>query len=562
MIHLLYPLALLVLLIYLILLKFFPNTQESIYASNYDLFIKVTTKGVAWHRYLRVAIIALLALTLATPVIDKTSNKSSTKKHDISIILDASSSMLEDNRFAQSKKVISDFIKRRQDDRVSLSLFADQTYIASPMTSDKKTLLEMLKHIEIGVAGQRHTALYEAIYLSSKLFDKESNEKIAILLTDGLNTVDTLPLSKAISLAKSKGVRLYTIGIGDDYSKNTLELIASSLDGDFYQVKSLNDLGKIYSKIDKLEKNSIISNSRRQYEYLYFYPLLSALLLLMVLFVLEWRLSSFSIILFISMLLLAYTLYIAPAPMTKEQPLPPKQENTNIGILLDISKSMSVNDIYPTRFYAMKQKLVSIVDRLGDEQISVIAFSKVPYLVAPFTSNKNGIKKMISMLDTTSIETSGTNILASLQAYNAMSINDNNKVVLLVTDGGEKDNYDMEASYAKEHNISIVVYAIATNQGAIIKDRGEIMLDHRGNIAISTLNHNIKTLAYNADISDTTYTLGNNDIDNIADKIAALTGEKSNGKNIISEYSLKAIYTITALVILLLFIQRFSRRDI
>ena len=562
MIHLLHPTALLIPLIYLILLKFTPLKQKSIYISNYELFLKVVSKGIDWRGYLRFAIIVLLSLVLATPVIDKTNHQNSTKKHDIAIILDASNSMLEDDRFVQSKKVISNFIKNRKDDRVSLSLFADDTYIASPMTSDTKTLLGMLDHIEIGVAGQRQTSLYEAIYLSSKLFDKNSNEKVAILLTDGLNTVDTLPLSKAISLAKSRGVKIYTIGIGEDYSKETLELIASSLDGAFYQVKDSKDLGKIYTKIDKLEKNSLTLDSHSQYSYLYFYPLAFALVLLVILLVVELYFSSFSILLLISTFLLAYALYVSPMPLQKEQPKRPKQETKTITLLLDISKSMSVNDIYPSRFDAMKHKLGSLVDRLGDEQISVIAFSKVPYLVTPATNNKEGIKNMISMLDATSVQTNGTNILSALQALNALDTQNSTKVALLATDGGDKDNYSLEASYAKEHNISIIVYAIATNQGAIIKDRGEIVLDSNGNIAISTLNHNIKTLAYDGEISDTTYTLGDRDIDNIADKITALSGDSHIGKNIISKESLRLIYIITVLVILLLFAQRFSKKSL
>jgi Ca-activated chloride channel family protein len=93
------------------------------------------------------------------------------KGYEISLILDASGSMQESNKFGVVKKILVDFIKQRKTDKLALSIFADFAYTAVPLTYDKKSIIEILSHIDVGIAGQQRTALYEALFLSSKLFD-------------------------------------------------------------------------------------------------------------------------------------------------------------------------------------------------------------------------------------------------------------------------------------------------------------------------------------------------------------------------------------------------------
>jgi Ca-activated chloride channel family protein len=160
------------------------------------------------------------------------------KGYEISLILDASGSMIRFNKFDIVKDIVNRFIDERKHDKLAFSIFADFAYVAVPLTYDKKSIKRLLKHIEVGVAGTRHTALYEALFLSSNLFKtSKAREKIAILLTDGMNNVNTIPLDVAVNTARKYGIKVYTIGVGRaglDFNPAVLEKIARETGGKYF----------------------------------------------------------------------------------------------------------------------------------------------------------------------------------------------------------------------------------------------------------------------------------------------------------------------------------------
>ena len=159
--------------------------------------------------------IIALTIALASPIQEDEVIVKNDKGYEISLILDASGSMQEYNKFGIVKAIVEDFIDKREHDKLALSIFADFAYVAVPLTYDKKSIKRLLSRLEVGIAGKQRTALYEALFLSSNLFKtSKSKEKIAILLTDGMDNTNTIPLDVAIKTAKKYNIKVYTVGIG------------------------------------------------------------------------------------------------------------------------------------------------------------------------------------------------------------------------------------------------------------------------------------------------------------------------------------------------------------
>jgi len=268
--------------------------KQSIYFSNFAMLQKASKNQALLVKTLKFLLIVFISIALANPVKKDELVINDNKGYEISLILDASGSMLEANKFKHTKDILIDFIQKRKNDRLALSIFADFAYVAVPLTYDKKSILELLKYVEVGIAGQRQTALYEALFLSSNLFkNSKAKEKIAILLTDGYDNANTIPLDVAIAKAKKYGIKVYTIGIGTigDYDPNVLQTIANKTGGEFFQANSVEKLKQIYEHINKLEKSEIKAQKYVKKDYYYAYPLDIAIGLLLMLIVLNRRYS-------------------------------------------------------------------------------------------------------------------------------------------------------------------------------------------------------------------------------------------------------------------------------
>ena len=241
---------------------------------------------------LKVLSAAALITALASPITKDEIKIENTKGYEISLILDASGSMREYNKFGIVKNIVLDFIKKRKHDKIGLTIFADFAYVAVPLTYDKKSLINLLKQVDVGIAGMRRTALYEALFLSSRLFKtSRAKNKIAILLTDGMDNTNSIPLDVAIKTAQKYGIKVYTIGVGvpGDFNPQVLKEIADKTGGKYYSASDVQTLKRIYAEIDKLEKSKFKANKYVKKSYYFQYPLALGLVLLLGLILFGYR---------------------------------------------------------------------------------------------------------------------------------------------------------------------------------------------------------------------------------------------------------------------------------
>ncbi|WP_345970430.1 VWA domain-containing protein [Sulfurimonas sp. HSL1-6] len=236
-------------------------------------------------RGIKLLIFTLLALALASPIRQNEVVISDDKGYELSLVLDASGSMRQMDKFGIVKKIVLDFIDKREHDKLALTLFADFAYVAMPLTYDKQSLKQLLSKVDVGIAGMQRTALYEALFMSTKLFkSSDAKEKIAILLTDGIDNTSQVPLDVAIQSAVKHGIKVYVIGVGGrgDYNPEVLRKIARETGGKFYEAGSVERLQRIYDEIDTLEKSEIKADKYVKKRYYFQYPLGAALLLLVL----------------------------------------------------------------------------------------------------------------------------------------------------------------------------------------------------------------------------------------------------------------------------------------
>ncbi len=285
-----YPIALILPILFLICLKFCKAKKPSLYFSGINFLQKVTKKESILSLLLKVLIITLLSIALASPIKENQLVINNNKGYEISLIMDVSGSMRENGKFDIVRNIVKDFLKKRKSDKIALSIFADFAYVAVPLTYDKKAISQLLDKIEVGIAGTTKTALYEALFLSTNIFKtSHAKNKIAILLTDGMDNANTIPLKIAVERAKKYGVKVYTIGIGQrgDYNPYVLKAIAKQTGGKFFEADSVARLKTIYNTINSLEKSEIKTDKYTLKTYYFTYPLAFALLLLLLLFYLR-----------------------------------------------------------------------------------------------------------------------------------------------------------------------------------------------------------------------------------------------------------------------------------
>ncbi len=233
------------------------------------------------------------------------------KGRDIMLALDLSGSMqtpdMELNgqyfdRLAVVKIAARKFIKARVGDRVGLILFGTRAYLQTPLTFDRKTVLQMLNDATIGLAGPQ-TAIGDAIGLALKQLQKAPGKsKVMILLTDGGNNAGVVSPLDAAKMAKKLGIKIFTIGIGakklvvqglfgpevihptNALDEDTLKQIAHLTGGIFFRANSGDELQKIYQSINQLVPVASKTNRFRPVKPLYPWPLGLALLLSLGLF--------------------------------------------------------------------------------------------------------------------------------------------------------------------------------------------------------------------------------------------------------------------------------------
>ncbi|OFX51764.1 MAG: aerotolerance regulator BatA [Bacteroidetes bacterium GWB2_41_8] len=271
----------------------------------------------SWKYYFRHSVfvlqilsLSMLIVALARPQSQNNWSNVTTEGIDIVIALDISSSMLamdfKPNRIEAAKDVATQFISGRTNDRIGLVVFAGESFTQCPLTTDRAAVINLFKGLESGMI-EDGTAIGNGLATAvSRLKDSDAISKVVILLTDGENNRGEIAPVTAAELAKTFGIRVYTVGVGTigmapyplqtpfgvqvrdvevKIDEETLQKIAATTDGKYFRATNNNKLAEIYQEIDKLEKSKIdVKEFSKKEEGYMKYALFGALLLLAAIF--------------------------------------------------------------------------------------------------------------------------------------------------------------------------------------------------------------------------------------------------------------------------------------
>jgi Ca-activated chloride channel family protein len=182
-------------------------------------------------------------------------------------------------------------------------------------------------------------------------------------------------------------------------------------------------------------------------------------------------------------------------PAIEKEDVKIKGKKIDMLIAIDISKSMLATDIYPNRLEFAKQKIYDFIESFKEANIGVIAFSSEGFLVSPMTQDSSTLKYLIKNLSLDSLSSSGTDLTIPILKAKSFLKESKQKIVIIFTDGGDNESFEDELKLANEADEHIYIYATATNIGSPITENGVSVKDKDGNIVITKLNQNIKTLA-------------------------------------------------------------------
>lgn len=258
---------------------------------------------------LRILAVALLFVALARPQSGNEQRDIEAEGIDIIMALDVSGSMkaedfMPNNRLFVAKEEIEKFINRRTNDRIGLVVFAASSFTQCPLTLDYGALRSFLDQVDFGMVDDG-TAIGLALANSvNRLRDSDAKSKVIILLTDGVNNVWEIDPLTAANIAKTMGVKIYTIGAGkpgnvmqpvydpifgkryvyteNEIDEESLQKIADITGGRYFRARSEKELEEIYTEIDQMEKTKIQVHEYIQYEELFFGFLITGFVLLLL----------------------------------------------------------------------------------------------------------------------------------------------------------------------------------------------------------------------------------------------------------------------------------------
>lgn len=250
----------------------------------------------AWLPWLQVLTFTCLILALARPRLDLQEEVVNGEGIDIIMAIDLSSSMLArdftPNRLEVAKALAADFVRKRRQDRLGLVVFAGEAFTQCPLTTDHNMLINYLSGLSCGDLKDGTaigTGLATAV---NRLKESKAKSKVIILLTDGVNNAGYHQPEVAAQLAKTLGIRVYTIGVGAtgealvplnrtldgqylfgmapvEIDEALLQSIASTTRGRYYRATSAAALADIYAAIDQLEKSSFELTVVKRFQELY-----------------------------------------------------------------------------------------------------------------------------------------------------------------------------------------------------------------------------------------------------------------------------------------------------
>lgn len=227
-----------------------------------------------------------------------------------------------------------------------------------------------------------------------------------------------------------------------------------------------------------------------------------------------------------------------------------KQSYINAVIALDISNSMKVDDLFPSRFEFAKNKIYSFLDNAMDKRLGVVGFSNEAFMISPLTSDFSSLKYLISNLNFSNLNLQGTDIYSLLRSVDTLFKDEKNKILVLFSDGGDNEEFSKEIKFAKENKISVFVYLTATNKGGLFKAPNN-------DVVLLKANQNIKDLALKTGGAYMQSSLNNDDMKALNSLISAKFKNSSDKDEVIKDQK-ELFYYPLCLSIVLFFMVNFS----
>ena len=256
---------------------------------------------------LRTVALSMIIIAIARPRSSSKMDKIDTEGIDIVLAMDVSTSMLArdftPDRISAAKDIAIEFISQRPSDRIGIVVFAGESYTQCPLTTDRATLINLMKEIQTGLI-EDGTAIGNGLATAvARMQGSDAKSRVVILLTDGVNNRGEITPQTAADIAKTYGVRVYTIGVGAngtapypvitpwgvqmqdvevEIDEDLLKGIAETTGGRYFRATDNTKLSEIYSEINKMEKARTTIDSFPVYKELFMDFALVALICLLL----------------------------------------------------------------------------------------------------------------------------------------------------------------------------------------------------------------------------------------------------------------------------------------
>ena len=261
----------------------------------------------------RIIALTLIIVAMARPRSSEVIEKVDAEGIDIVMAMDVSTSMLArdftPDRISASKDIAIEFIAQRPTDRMGIVVFAGESYTQCPLTTDRAALINMMKEVETGLIDDG-TAIGNGLATAiARMKDSDAKSRVVILLTDGVNNSGEMSPQMAVEIAKTYGIRVYTIGVGREgmapypvmtpwgveiknleveIDEDLLKQIADETGGRYFRANDNTKLAEIYNEINQMEKARTTVDSFPVYKELFGQYALWALLALLAELIFNW----------------------------------------------------------------------------------------------------------------------------------------------------------------------------------------------------------------------------------------------------------------------------------
>ena len=262
---------------------------------------------------LRIFALSMVIVAIARPRSSQEMERVDTEGIDIILAMDVSTSMLArdltPDRINASKDIAIEFIAQRPTDRMGIVVFAGESFTQCPLTTDRATLINLMKDVQTDLI-EDGTAIGNGLATAvARMKDSDAKSRVVILLTDGVNNRGEISPQMAAEIAKTYGVRVYTIGVGKEgmapypvmtpwgvevqnvkveIDEALLAEIAESTGGRYFRATDNTKLAEIYNEINQMEKGTTTITNVVTYEEFFLKYLLWALAALMAELLLNW----------------------------------------------------------------------------------------------------------------------------------------------------------------------------------------------------------------------------------------------------------------------------------